>query len=96
MRSGWFVAHAGNVELRITTGSGHHHHPVTIEVADAYGLDYKVKADGSAKLPVAMVRSGGWYDLALTSPQDGSFRYELAGRLESSGHLTSDPQFSRT
>jgi len=40
--------------------------------------------------------SGGWYDLALTSPQDRSFRYELAGRLESSGHLTSDPQFGRT
>jgi hypothetical protein len=33
--------------------------------------------------------------VALTSPQDPSFRYELAGRLESSGHLNSDPQFGR-
>jgi phospholipase C len=87
---------AGNLELRITTGSGRHHHPVTIRVVDAYGRDSKIQSDGSAQLLVATARSGGWYDLALTSPQDRGFRYELAGRLESSGHLTSDPQFGRS
>ena len=35
---------------------------------------------------------GGWYDIALTAPRDTSFAYQLAGRLESAGRLTSDPQ----
>jgi hypothetical protein len=37
-------------------------------------------------------RHGGWYDIALTSPGDPSFSYDLAGRLESRHSLTSDPQ----
>lgn len=36
--------------------------------------------------------SGGWYDIALTTPDDTSFSYQLAGRLESRARLTSDPQ----
>jgi len=90
---------AGTVTLRIVAGarsSGGHHHPVTIKVVDAYGRDHKVESHGSAEIVVDTGSSGGWYDLSLTSPQDVSFRYQLAGRLESSGKLTSDPQLGRS
>jgi phospholipase C len=92
---------AGTVELRIIAGGrkadrGRHHRSVTIRVVDAYGRDYKVDVDGSSEIVVQTARSGGWYDLALTSPEDHSFRYQLAGRLESSGPLTSDPQLGRS
>jgi len=40
--------------------------------------------------------SGGWYDIALRTPSDARFSYQLAGRLESSARLTSDPQFGRS
>ena len=40
-------------------------------------------------------RTGGWYDIALTTRSDPSFAYELAGRLESGHELTSDPQLGR-
>ena len=48
---------AGRVELRITAGagiagSGRHHRPVTIRVANAYGRDYKVEVDGSDQIVV--------------------------------------------
>jgi hypothetical protein len=39
--------------------------------------------------------SGGWYDIALSTPSDGTFAYRLAGRLESRVRLTSDPQLGR-
>jgi len=91
---------AGTVKLRIiagavSSGGGRDRHPVTIRVVDAYGRDYKVRCDGSAEIVTETSKSGGWYDLALTSPEDVSFRYQLAGRLESSGKLTSDPQLGR-
>ncbi|MFZ0386046.1 MAG: phospholipase C, phosphocholine-specific [Solirubrobacteraceae bacterium] len=92
---------AGTVKLLIHAGGSssdrqRHHHPVTITVVDAYRRDHKVEVDGSAELLVETESSGGWYDLALTSPEDASFRYQLAGRLESSGRLTSDPQLGRS
>jgi phospholipase C len=85
------VIHAGGS----SSGRGRHHRPIPIRVADAYGRDFKVEVDGGAETLVDTDRSGGWYDLALTSPDDASFRYQLAGRVESSGRLTSDPQFGR-
>jgi hypothetical protein len=39
---------------------------------------------------------GGWYDLTLTTQSDPTFSYQLAGRLESSSRLTSDPQLGRS
>jgi phospholipase C len=89
----------GKIKLRIIAGvrsSGRHHRLVTVKVVDAYGRDYKVQADGSAEIVVETGSSGGWYDLALTSPDDVSFRYQLAGRIESSRKLTSDPQLGRS
>ena len=47
---------------------------------------------GGEELIVDTNHSGGWYDLALTTPADSSFSYQLAGRLESAVRLTSDPQ----
>ena len=63
-----------------------------VNVVDAYGGEYTVDGNGEAEIVVQTGDSGGWYDLALTSPTDASFSYQLAGRLESGGQLTSDPQ----
>jgi phospholipase C len=92
---------AGRVKLRITanvpsSGRRRHRHPVIVNVADAYGGTYTVEGNGEAEIVVQTRNAGGWYDLALTSPADASFSYQLAGRLESRGPLTSDPQLGRS
>ena len=67
--------------------------PVTVAIVNAYGASQQLTLhQGAAELTVATGASGGWYDLALTCPTDLSFSYALAGRLESPGQLTSDPQ----
>jgi phospholipase C len=91
---------AGTVKLLIraggpSAGHGHRRHPVTADVVDAYGGRSKVKGHGRAEIVVETRRTGGWYDLALTSPSDAGFTYQLAGRLESGRLLTSDPQLGR-
>ncbi len=77
-------------------GSGRHSTPVVVNVADAYGPDRHIKCNGAEELAVDTHHSGGWYDLALTTPSDSSFGYQLAGRLESAARLTSDPQLGRS
>jgi phospholipase C len=88
----------GRLRLRLsgTHGSGRHHQKV-VKVVDAYGPDRHITLDHGAEVLVVDTRhSGGWYDLALTSPSDSSFSYQLAGRLESAARLTSDPQLGRS
>ena len=92
---------AGTVKLLIhagTTGSGrrHRHHSVAVNVVDAYGGHHRVECNGVGEIVVETRRTGGWYDLALSSPSDDSFSYQLAGRLESGRQLTSDPQLGRS
>jgi phospholipase C len=92
---------AGTVKLLIhageaSSGRRHRHHPVTVNVVDAYGREYRVECNGIGEIVVETRRTGGWYDLALTSPSDASFSYQLAGRLESGRQLTSDPQLGRS
>jgi phospholipase C len=77
-------------------GFGRHQHAVVVNIADAYGPDRHIRLRGAEELVVDTHHSGGWYDLALTTPSDSSFSYQLAGRLESAGKLTSDPQLGRT
>jgi phospholipase C len=67
-----------------------------VQVADAFGLDRTLRLHGDEELIVDTNRSGGWYDLSLTTPGDSSFSHQLAGRLESAGRLTSDPQLGRS
>ena len=90
----------GMVKLRITAGAARSGpppaQPVVVDVADAYGPDHKVRCDGQREIVVDTGHAGGWYDLALSSPADASFSYQLAGRLESGGQLTSDPQLGRS
>ena len=86
---------AGRVRLRITLGGRHHDEPVVIKVADAYGPDKRVTVERTAQISIDTRHSGGWYDIALSTPSDRSFSYVLAGRLESGGLLTSDPQLAR-
>jgi phospholipase C len=75
--------------------SRHGHRSVEVKVLDAYGHGHRVTVDGTDTITIDTRHSGGWYDIALSSPSDKSFAYELAGRLESSGKLTSDPQLGR-
>jgi hypothetical protein len=65
----------------------------SIDLADAYGAAQTVALrNGHAKVTVATSSSGGWYDVALSAAADTSFAYQLSGRLETAGQLTSDPQ----
>jgi phospholipase C len=86
---------AGTVRLRLTGGGGHHRPRLVVKVADAYGPDRHVDVRGTTKLTIDTRHSGGWYDIALSTPSDASFSYQLAGRLESRARLTSDPQLGR-
>jgi phospholipase C len=72
--------------------SGRGHRETRVHVANAFGPDRTLRLRGDEELIVDTNRSGGWYDLALTTPGDSSFSYQLAGRLESAARLTSDPQ----
>jgi phospholipase C len=85
----------GTVTLRVVD-PGHRRGaraPVVVAVADAYGPDRQLTlSGGEAEVTVATAASGGWYDLALSTPSDAAFAYALAGRLESDMPLTSDPQ----
>jgi phospholipase C len=81
-------------ELRIwVTDSGHHRRPVVVDVADAYGSAQQIECNGAGQITIGTRHSGGWYDVAMTTQSDAGFSYQLAGRLESSALLTSDPQF---
>ncbi len=64
-------------------------------MADAYGPDRHITLHGTAEITIDTRHSGGWYDIALSTPSDASFSYQLAGRLESGARLTSDPQLGR-
>jgi phospholipase C len=77
-------------------GFGRRRQPVLVEVADAYGGDHRVQVRDAAEITVDTRHSGGWYDLALSSPSDAAFSYQLAGRLELPARLTSDPQLGRS
>src|SRR5262249_27229670 len=85
--------------LTVKIADSHHDHGhkrrLVLQVADAYGPDHNVEVQGDEQITVDTARSGGWYDITLTTPADPSFAYQLAGRLESPGQLTSDPQLGR-
>src|SRR5207244_2482485 len=83
------------LRLRLTNHGGHHPPPVIVDVADAYGPDQQTEVHGTTQITIDTGHSGGWYDIALTTPSDSSFGYHLAGRLESGARLTSDPQLGR-
>ncbi len=86
---------AGRLRLRLADGGGHDRRPVVVEIADAYGPDREIKLRGTREITIDTRRSGGWYDIALSTPSDSTFSYQLAGRLESGARLTSDPQLGR-
>jgi hypothetical protein len=66
-----------------------------VELADAYGPDRRLELHGDGQISVDTGHAGGWYDIALTTPSDPAFAHQLAGRLEASDRLTSDPQLGR-
>lgn len=70
----------------------HQRRPIDVDVADAYGASRHFRMDGTQEITIATHHSGGWYDITLTTPSDHTFKYQLAGRIESGAHLTSDPQ----
>ena len=81
---------AGRLTLRLADRSSGP--PVVVEIADAYGPDQGITVNGTARITIDTRHSGGWYDIALSTPSDASFSYQLAGRLDSGHRLTSDPQ----
>jgi len=83
----------GKLTLRLTHAG--HRHQVVVKMADAYGPDRHITLHGATEIAIDTSHSGSWYDIALSTPSDTSFSYQLAGRLESGAHLTSDPQLGR-
>ena len=83
----------GKLRLRLTHGTHRQH--VAVEIANAYGPGQRVTFHGTEEITFDTHHSGGWYDIALSTPSDASFSYRLAGRLESGARLTSDPQLGR-
>jgi phospholipase C len=88
---------SGMLTLRLADGDerGEHGRPLVVRVADAYGTDHRIELIGRREFTVDTGHCGGWYDIALSTPEDPSFAYQLAGRLETRGRLTSDPQLGR-
>ncbi len=97
-------ARAGSVKLRITAGArairprANLLHPVVVNVVDAYGGRlHESSVDRRAEI---VVETGHARRLvrprADRHPPTPSFSYQLAGRLESGGRLTSDPQLGRS
>ncbi len=66
---------------------------IVVKIADAYGREDRIELHRAREFTIDTRHTGGWYDIALTTPGDASFGYQLAGRLESAAQLTSDPQF---
>jgi phospholipase C len=83
----------GKLTLRISNAN--HRGTLEVDIADAYGSKRRIKLRGTGKVTIDTHDSGGWYDIAVTTPSDSRFSYQLAGRLESSARLTSDPQLGR-
>ena len=46
---------------------------------------------GTRQITIDTRHSGGWYDIALSTPSDASFGYQLAGRLESRAPVDQRP-----
>jgi phospholipase C len=106
--NGFFRHFAGSAatELRVETDADHRRGRLTLQitdahrgkrrivlkVADAYGPDRTLELRGDAKITIETGHAGGWYDITLTTSTDPTFGSQLAGRLESTGKLTSDPQ----
>jgi hypothetical protein len=89
---------SGRLRLRLIDADGRsdrRRSAVIVAVADAYGPDRHLRLNGTEELTIDTHHSGGWYDIALSTPSDPTFGYQLAGRLESRARLTSDPQLGR-
>jgi phospholipase C len=88
----------GRLTVRIVDAhrDGRHKRRLVLEIADAYGPDRQLEVHGDGKFVIDTGHAGGWYDIALSAAADPSFVYQLAGRLESAGRLTSDPQLGRS
>ncbi|HEY0541039.1 MAG TPA: phospholipase C, phosphocholine-specific [Actinoallomurus sp.] len=80
------------VRLVLTNGSTE---PVRLTVKDAYGdahtAIYRLRPGANATHSVRPRRSGGWYDLSVTSDHDHAFLRRLAGHVETGRPSTSDP-----
>jgi phospholipase C len=90
----------GRLRIRVLDGAGRQARnsgrAIVLKVADAYGPDRRLELFGSDEILVDTRHAGGWYDIALSTPSDTGFSYQLAGRLESAAQLTSDPQLGRS
>jgi phospholipase C len=86
---------ASRVRLRLARDGGRRGRPAVVKIADAYGPERHTKLHATTEITIDTRHSGGWYDIALSTPSDDSFSYQLAGRLESRARLTSDPQIGR-
>ncbi|HTU86897.1 MAG TPA: phospholipase C, phosphocholine-specific [Solirubrobacteraceae bacterium] len=92
--TGWLTLRLADVAE--DQGRGRSPRPIVVDIIDAYGPDRRIELERTEEITIGTAHSGGWYDVALTTPKDATFTYQLAGRLESGTQLTSDPQLGRS
>ena len=86
----WCAARRSSPTGRGSADWDRHRPAITIDIADAYGRDRRITVQRTKAITINSRHSGGWYDIALTTPSDPSFSYQLAGT-----RLTNDPQLGR-
>ncbi|AIM37615.1 phospholipase C [Sphingobacterium sp. ML3W] len=88
----------GNITLTVTNiGS----HPITISVDD---LSYKkgslakktISPNASQQMVIDLQNSFGWYDFAITSPNDKVYLQRFAGHIETGKESFTDPLINRS
>ena len=69
--------------------------PARLTVTDAYGIEgpstHYLRPGAHTTFEAHVRRSGGWYDLSVSSDQDSSFARRFAGHVENGKPSTSDP-----
>jgi phospholipase C len=103
--------HAGSSNLDVQSSSDSHNnqitlsienrsaHSTTIRVTDAYsGGDHKrtLKSGESIEEHWPLHHSYGWYDLTVESESDATFRYQVAGHVETGSESRTDPAIATT
>lgn len=97
-------ANAANLDLRVAydkdaytitlLGTNRGSQTVTIQVMNAYTgelVSGELRPGASARQTLGLEGTWGWYDFILEVEQDPTFRYQIAGHVESGRESMTDP-----
>jgi phospholipase C len=81
------------------SGSNRGSSTATVRVTNGYTgevLSTDVKAGASGEHTFSLHHSSGWYDFVLEVEQDATFRYQIAGHVETGEESSTDPKIAAT